>query len=189
MRVNGVEAKGVIFDLQNTLMGGVMHEGVRVLLARPGLVEGLQLLKDTDINCGIVTSSNELTVLKILRSLAVNEFFKSDDVLGGDSMRSRLVPKEMTRAAKGWRGVLGAREVHTVLLPQLYHVTSKPSPAGVQYLLEKWGLQPESAVFIGDDLLVDGTTAKSAGVAFRQIPYMTGMSDDVSLYDFLQDIE
>ncbi|WP_027178083.1 HAD family hydrolase [Maridesulfovibrio bastinii] len=51
-------------------------------------------------------------------------------------------------------------KVNSTLLPK-----SKPHPDGVYYILEKWGITPENAVYIGDTW-IDEECAKAAGVAF-----------------------
>jgi FMN phosphatase YigB (HAD superfamily) len=46
----------------------------------------------------------------------------------------------------------------------------KPSPKILQFALERLGVSPEQALYIGDRPEVDGAAAKRAGIAFHVVP-------------------
>lgn len=56
--------------------------------------------------------------------------------------------------------------------------TKKPNPSGVQHCLQRWGIAPEQALFVGDSS-IDAQTARNAGVAVFLMTYGYNMGADV----------
>ncbi len=56
--------------------------------------------------------------------------------------------------------------------------TKKPNPSGVQHCLQRWGIAPEQALFVGDSS-IDAQTARNAGVAVSLMTYGYNMGADV----------
>jgi phosphoglycolate phosphatase len=56
--------------------------------------------------------------------------------------------------------------------------TKKPNPSGVQHCLQRWGVAPEQALFVGDSS-IDAQTARNAGVAVFLMTYGYNMGADV----------
>ncbi len=56
--------------------------------------------------------------------------------------------------------------------------TKKPNPSGVQHCLQRWGIAPEQALFVGDSS-IDAQTARNAGVAVCLMTYGYNMGADV----------
>jgi phosphoglycolate phosphatase len=56
--------------------------------------------------------------------------------------------------------------------------TKKPDPAGIRWCLEKFGVAPASALFVGDSS-IDVATARNAGVAVWALPYGYNMGQAI----------
>jgi phosphoglycolate phosphatase len=56
--------------------------------------------------------------------------------------------------------------------------TKKPDPAGIRWCLEKFGVAPERALFVGDSS-IDVATARNAGVAVWALPYGYNMGQPI----------
>lgn len=60
--------------------------------------------------------------------------------------------------------------------------TKKPNPAGIQYCLNKFQLQPNQALFVGDSS-IDAQTARNAGVPVWLLPYGYNMGQAIESAD------
>lgn len=56
--------------------------------------------------------------------------------------------------------------------------TKKPDPAGVAHCLQKFRIQPDRALFVGDSR-IDVTTARNAGVRVWALPYGYNMGEPI----------
>jgi phosphoglycolate phosphatase len=56
--------------------------------------------------------------------------------------------------------------------------TKKPDPAGIRWCLDKFGVAPERALFVGDSS-IDVATARNAGVAVWALPYGYNMGQSI----------
>jgi phosphoglycolate phosphatase len=57
--------------------------------------------------------------------------------------------------------------------------TKKPSPVGVAHCLERFGVVPERALFVGDSS-IDVATARAAGVPVWMLPYGYNMGEPIA---------
>ncbi|MEY2780554.1 MAG: Phosphoglycolate phosphatase [Pseudomonadota bacterium] len=56
--------------------------------------------------------------------------------------------------------------------------TKKPNPSGVLHCLQRWGVAPQDALFVGDSS-IDAQTARQAGVSIFLMSYGYNMGADV----------
>jgi phosphoglycolate phosphatase len=74
--------------------------------------------------------------------------------------------------------VHGLQDAFDVVVSGDTFPVKKPNPASVLDCLERWGLKPTEALFIGDSS-IDAATARNAGVAVWLLPYGYNMGHPV----------
>lgn len=182
MRISSIETKGVIFDLQGTLLSGFDRQ---TLLLRKDLQPALNWLAASRKKLGVTTSGTEHKTKQVLEWAGVAAYFDPDYIVGSGSLRPLHKEVSVRQRSKGLKGLLGATD--TVQVPTITRevLSTKPHPAAIEYILAHWHVPPESVVYIGDSD-IDAEHAQAASVPFRQI-------DDIhkgtSLLDFLQCID
>lgn len=176
------QVKGVIFDLDDTLLARSPRHSDRMILARAGLDIGLSALQGLGIRLGVITGASEVSAHRLLGDAGVDTFFTNEYVLGGDSIRDFSVSEVHTQKKPGILGLLGAKKLDITVTKESRLLKGKPSPDGVNYLLGKWELTTGQVVLVGDDD-IDRCCAEAAGVNYREIASIT--IQNTSLIDFL----
>jgi phosphoglycolate phosphatase len=74
--------------------------------------------------------------------------------------------------------VHGLQDAFDVVVSGDTFPVKKPNPTSVLDCLERWGLKPTEALFIGDSS-IDAATARNAGVAVWLLPYGYNMGEPV----------
>ena len=100
------------------------------------------------------------------------------DALRAAGVRLVLMTNKETRYTEA---VLQAHQLHAAFDRVVCGDTlavKKPNPAGIQSCLEKFGVAPERALFVGDSS-IDVATARNAGLAVWVLPYGYNMGQTI----------
>jgi phosphoglycolate phosphatase-like HAD superfamily hydrolase len=153
--------RGIIFDLQDTLLvGSPRHHDI---IVRSQLADDLTVLRSQGTKLGIATTFEESDARTLMERAGIDSFFNPAHVLGRDSIREMPVMRQVKETRPGLLGKLGVGKIVDRAELEKVQVRPKDSPKGIEFILRQWALSEQEVVLIGDDLLIDGAYAGASG--------------------------
>lgn len=165
------ELRGITFDLVGTLEH--LHVPIN------GLRDGLEQLRDEEIEVGLITSAYELVVRRFLEENGVIELINPEAIFGRNSVRTYLEEhKELRKRNFIGKALKFGDDPLIEIVPVTRPVPPKPSPAAMEFLLEQlWKFKLNEVIHVGDDIFLDQNFAVNAGVAFLRVnPFLVTKS-------------
>lgn len=178
----------ITFDMERTLVNVSMKDPrllgnpcLREVLVRPGVIEGFEYLRDNDVNFGIVSNSSADNIRLALDTIGVGaDLLPDEDIISGNSTYTVTRPApNVTPPSRIARLVMPKGIETTPVVKVKKFIANKPSPEGINYLLNKWSVEPEYAFHVGDVFEEDGKAAEAAGVGFIQVKFDDFLNESV----------